>query len=253
MAVALFGAVVTIILSAEVGLVAGNKTAANMSQAIELGRCRMSELEEKQLKLGFPEIEEKDSSPVCCDDKEAPGFSCEWQVERVLLPEQTQLGGDAGFGSLLAGGLDLDGGVGGLLAGGPSSLAGPSALSNPLGTAQLDLDAGLQNMGQALQQSLGGAGATGLLSMVFSLVYPSLKPLLEAAIRRITVTVQWKEGTASRDFTVVQYVTNPSRAGLLAGMPDGGALGEGGLPAGIGAALGLPGLGGAAPAPTVPR
>jgi len=252
MAVALFGAVVTIILSAEAGLVAGNKTAANMSQAIELGRCRMSELEEKQLKLGFPEIEEKDSSPVCCDDKEAPGFSCEWQVERVLLPEQTQLGGDAGLGSLLAGGLDLDGGVGGLLSGGPSPLAGPSALSNPLGSAQLDLDSGLQNMGQALQQSFGGAGATGLLSMVFSLVYPSLKPLLEAAIRRITVSVQWKEGTAARNFTLVQYVTNPSRAGLLAAMPDGGVLGEGGLPAGIGAALGLPGLGGAA-TPPVPR
>ncbi len=62
MAVALFGAVVTTILSAQAGLVAGNKSAANMSQAIEIGRCRMSELEEKQLKLGFPEIEEKDTS-----------------------------------------------------------------------------------------------------------------------------------------------------------------------------------------------
>jgi len=242
MAVALFGAVVTIILSAEAGLVAGNKTAANMSQAIELGRCRMSELEEKQLKLGFPEIEEKDTSSVCCDDKEAPGFSCEWQVERVLLPEQTQVGGDAGFESLLAGGLDLDGGVGDLMASGPSALANPSALSNPLGGAQLDLDAGLQNIGQALQQSFGGAGATGLLSIVFSIVYPSLKPLLESAIRRITVSVKWKEGSASRDFTVVQYVTNPSRAGLLAGMADGGASGEGGLPTVFGGLLGLPGV-----------
>jgi general secretion pathway protein I len=249
MAVALFGAVVTIILSAEAGLVAGNKTAANMSQAIELGRCRMSELEEKQLKLGFPEIEEKDSNSVCCDDKEAPGFSCEWQVERVLLPEQTRLGGDAGFGSLLAGGLDLDGGVGDLLANGPSALTNPSALSNPLGGAQLDLDAGLQNIGQALQQSFGGAGATGLLSMVFSMVYPSLKPLLESAIRRITVSVKWKEGSASRDFTIVQYVTNPSRAGLLAGMADGGTSGEGGLPTVFG---GAPGLFGVAP-PTVAR
>ena len=71
MAVALFGAVVTIILSAQAGLVASDRTATNISQAIELGRCRMSEVEEKQLKLGFPEVEEKDTSPICCNDKEA--------------------------------------------------------------------------------------------------------------------------------------------------------------------------------------
>src|SRR5580692_5258453 len=86
-AVALFGAVVTFILSAQAGLIAGNRTAANMSQAVELGRCRMSELEEKQLKLGFPEIEEKDTSSTCCDDQEVDGFTCDWQVERVKLPE----------------------------------------------------------------------------------------------------------------------------------------------------------------------
>src|SRR5258708_11247922 len=108
MAVALFGAVVTTILSAQAGLVAGNKTAANMSQAVEVGRCRMSELEEKELKLGFPEIEEKDTSTVCCDDKEVAGFSCDWRIERVKLPEVTALGGDAGLSTLLSGGLGPD-------------------------------------------------------------------------------------------------------------------------------------------------
>src|SRR5579884_984655 len=132
-AVALFGAVVTFILSAQAGLVAGNRTASNMSQALELGRCRMSEVEEKQLKLGFPEIEEKDTSPSCCDDKEVPGFSCDWQVERVKLPEVTALADEAGTNALFGGG--LDGGVGALGAGGPASLAGPmgTALLNPGG------------------------------------------------------------------------------------------------------------------------
>jgi hypothetical protein len=64
--------------------------------------------------------------------------------------------------------------------------------------------------------------------MVFSIVYPSLKPLLEAAIRRLTVVVHWKEGTQERSFTLVQYVTNPSRAGLLASIADAGALLDGG-------------------------
>ncbi len=245
-AVALFGAVVTIILSAQTGLVASNKTAANMSQAIEIGRCRMTELEEKQLKLGFPEIEEKDSSQVCCDDKEVAGFSCEWQVERVKLPEQTQIGGDAGLSSLLGGGLGLDAGVPAIPTGIPTTLG--TVMSNPLGGAQLDFDGGLQNIGQSLQQSFGGAGAAGLLSMVFALVYPSLKPVLESGIRRITVVVRWKEGTNARDFTLMQYVTNPSRTGLLAGMPDGGVA-DGGLPTNLGGGAPSRPLG----SPLVPR
>jgi general secretion pathway protein I len=228
MAVALFGAVVATILSAQAGLIAGNQTAANTSQAVELSRCRMSELEERQLRLGFPEIEEKDTSAICCDDKEVPGFSCDWQVERVTLPQATALGGDGGAGSILGGGLDLDAGAIG--SGIPPSLAGPlgTMLMNPAGGAQLDLDGGLQNIGNSLQQSFGGAGAQGLLSMVFSLVYPSLKPLLESAIRRITVVVRWKEGAIHRELSLSQYVTNPSRAGLLAGMLDAGIAAEGG-------------------------
>jgi general secretion pathway protein I len=236
MAVALFGAVVTTILSAQAGLVSGNRTAANMSQAAELARCRMSELEEKQLKLGFPEVEDKDTSSVCCDDKEVPGFSCEWKVERVTLPQVTELGGEGGAGSLLGGGLGLDAGM---FAAGASSVAGSlGTIVNPAGGAQLDLDAGLQTLGQSLQQSFGGAGAQGLLSMAFSIVYPSLKPLLESAIRRMTVTIRWKEGLTEREFTLTQYVTNPSRAGLLASMLDAGVTAEGGVPANTGGPLG---------------
>jgi general secretion pathway protein I len=227
MAVTLFGAAVTIILAAQSGLVASNRTAANMSQAVEVGRCRMTELEEKQLKLGFPEIEEKDTSNVCCDDKEVAGFSCEWKVERVTLPQPTQLGGDAGLGSLLGGGLGLDAGGLGSLPTSPTALG--TVLSNPLGGAQLDFDAGLAGIGQSLQQQFGGAGTAGLLSMVFGLVYPSLKPVLESGIRRVTVVVRWKEGVTDRDFTLVQYITNPSRTGLLSGMLDSG-ISDGGLP-----------------------
>jgi len=242
MAVALFGAVVTIILSAQAGLIASDRTATNMSQAIELGRCRMSELEEKQLKLGFPEIEDKDTSPICCNDKDNPGFSCEWKVERVLLPQPQTLGGDGGLSSLMNMGLDA-----GMPTGIPTGLPSPmgTMMSNPMGGATLDMDAGLQNIGQSLTQSFGGAGVSGLLSMVFGLVYPSLKPMLEAAIRKVTVIVRWTEGRQDRDFTLMQYITNPSRAGLLAAVADAGGVGEGGgLPTNVGG-----GTGGAAPSP----
>jgi general secretion pathway protein I len=249
-AVALFGAVVTFILSAEAGLVGGNKTAANMSQATELGRCRMTELEEKQLRLGFPEIEEKDSSNICCGDKETGSFSCEWHVERVVLPEANPLGGDGGLSSLLGGSLDVgDSGA---------SPAG-TVIVNPAGGAGLDFDGGgLQGFGQQIQQLGGGMGAQGILSLVFSILYPSLKPLLEAAIRKITVVVQWKEGLVSRDFTLTQYVTNPSRAGLISGLVSSGAFGDGGAPGGLGGLGGLlnglgGGLGGSLPTPGAGR
>jgi len=248
MAVALFSAVVTIILAAEAGFVASNKSAAQMSQAIEVGRCRMSEIEEKELKLGFPEVEEKDSSQLCCDEKEVPGFTCEWLVDRVTLPQANPVGGDGGgLNSILGGGLGLDSGVAAIASGMATSLAGPAGtmLVNPAGGAQMDLDGGLQNIGQSLQQSFGGmGGAQGLLSMAFTIVYPSLKPLLEAAIRRVTVIVKWKEGLILRDFTLVQYITNPSRAGLLASMADAGLSADGGIP-GLGALGAL--LGGGSP------
>jgi general secretion pathway protein I len=252
-AVALFGAVVTVILSAQAGLVASNRAAQNMSQAIEIGRCRMSELEEKELKLGFPEIEEKDENTVCCDEKEVTGFSCAWQIERVTLPQVTSLSGtDGGLNSILGGGLGLDAGIAALGAASSAAMAGPmgSVLSNPLGGAQLNFDGGLESMGQSLTSSfMGGAGTAGLLQMVFSLVYPSLKPLLETAIRRITVVIKWKEGVSARDFTLVQYVTNPSRAGLLAAMADAGAFGEGGAPVNMGGSNPSPAGGGVIPGP----
>jgi len=258
MAVALFGAVVTTIMSAQAGLVAGNRAAANMSQAIEISRCRMSEVEEKQFKLGYPEIEEKDSSQFCCDEKETPGFMCEWRVERVLLPQATSLAADAGLSSVLGGGLGLDAGnIGSLAPGMGTSLASPigSMISNPLGGASLDFDGGLQNMGQVLGQSFGGQGGMGvqgLLTLVFSLVYPSLKPLLELAIRRVTVIVKWKEGKLDRDFTLVQYITNPSQAGLLAGLADAGlGGGEGGASSSAGGVT-APNVGGAGATVTAP-
>jgi general secretion pathway protein I len=247
MAVALFGAVVTIILSAQAGLVASDRTATNMSQAIEVARCRMSEIEEKQLRLGFPEIEEKDQSTICCNDREVTGFSCEWQVERVLLPQPMGLAGEGGLNSILGGGLDAGLGSLGTAA---TSIAGPmgTTLLNPAGGAALNFDAGLQNIGQTLGQSFGGSGMSGLLSLVFSLVYPSLKPMLEAGIRRVTVTVHWQEGSQTRDMMLQQYITNPSRSGLLAGLAEAG-IGEGGLPINTGGAAG--GAGGAGGAPLV--
>ncbi|MFO0626540.1 MAG: prepilin-type N-terminal cleavage/methylation domain-containing protein [Polyangiales bacterium] len=47
--------------------------------------------------------------------------------------------------------------------------------------------------------------------MLLSTVYPTVKPLLEGAIRRLTVTVRWNEGSQEHSFSVVEYVINPGQ------------------------------------------
>ena len=64
-------------------------------------------------------------------------------------------------------------------------------------------------------------GMGGLATMALSLVYPTLKPMLEASIRRITISVNWREGVVARDFTLVEYVTNPTQ-----GLPQIAASGS---------------------------
>ena len=60
------------------------------------------------------------------------------------------------------------------------------------------------------RRGLGGAAwaAGAIESLVMSFVYPQLKPMLEASIRKVTVTVNWKEGLRDRDLAIVQYVTS---------------------------------------------
>jgi general secretion pathway protein I len=58
------------------------------------------------------------------------------------------------------------------------------------------------------------------------ILYPSIKPMYEASIRRISVTVKWKEGSNGRELALVQYVTNPQRGGFAGSalLPDGGTM-----------------------------
>src|SRR5207302_5148556 len=131
-----------------------------------------------------------DQSTICCDEQEVSGFSCDWRVEKIVLPNPPQNTVDGGFLSL---GGSFDGGVPQGMAAGMGTTVG----NNPIGGASLDFDGGggLQAMGQQLTQSIGGgAGAMGMLQTVFGIVYPSLKIVLEQSIRRVTVTIRWREG-----------------------------------------------------------
>jgi general secretion pathway protein I len=214
-AIAILGLVLTVILSAQGGLAASNRSAANMGQAVSLGRCKMTELEEKMLRFGYPELDAIDPGMPCCDDVQNELFTCDTRVEKVEMPN-------------FNGGNSL--GDGGALTGpGADPSAGLPGMINPAGTSgglNLNVDAGLAGLGASLGGQAGGAGAQGLLSMVMGIVYPSIKPMFEASIRRLSVTVKWKEGSNARELPLIQYVTNPQRGGFAGSalLPDGGAM-----------------------------
>jgi general secretion pathway protein I len=239
-AIAILGLSLTVILSAQGGLAASNSRAANMANAANYGRCKMSEIEERLLKLGYPEIDDLRDGEMCCGD-DSGKFTCDTRVEKVILPNPPSNSlGDGGAMSL-----------GGSTSGSstpPPAIPGmppgvdPSALVNPAGGGGLNFDGGAGGM-QAQLGAMGGAG--GMLNMVMGMVYPSLKPMLEASIRKVTVAVKWKEGPMGREVLLVQYVTNPQRAGFAAGAADAGASPFGSAsPAGTG--TGISGAGGPA-------
>jgi len=220
-AVAILGLLLSVILSAQGGLAASNRSAASMGMAADLGRCKMTEIEEKMLRDGYPEIDAIDTDVSCCLDADREGFSCSTRIEKVELPQPPQNSLDDGGGLLSSAG----GGDGGAL----------SLLQNPAGTGELNLDGGIQ----AVQQQLGPGAAQGMLSTVMGIVYPSLKLSMEASIRRVTVVVKWKEGPREKTLELTQFITNPQRGGLGFGTDAGAIPGQGGT--------------GTAPTSTVPK
>jgi general secretion pathway protein I len=215
-AVAILGLALSVLLSAQGGLAASNRRAANMGNAVNYGRCKITETEEKLLKLGYPLLDSIDQDQPCCDD-DSGKFRCDTRVEKILLPIPPSNDASAALalGSATA-------------AAGVASNAPGGLLNNPLGTGgalNFDGGTGLQGLGNQLTQVTGGQGAAGLIGMVMAFLYPQLKLLFEAAIRRVTVTVRWTEGVVPRDLELVEYITNPALAGFvpgLAGNGDGG-------------------------------
>jgi len=214
-AIAILGLGLSVILSSQVGLFSSAARTQTLSQVTGLARCKMGEIEVKLDKDGYPVADEDDEGRCCGEDDEGlQRYSCSWKIERVQLPEQNNLGDGA------------DGGVSGDQ--GDMGPLGALAGLQQSGGASVGADAGFSGLMNLMGGgSSGGAAASaggsmqGMASMVMGLVYPDLKPMLEASIRKITVTVHWKEGKNARDFQVTQYVTNPQQGGLDPNAADG--------------------------------
>jgi general secretion pathway protein I len=280
-AISILGIGLTAILSAQTGLFASSLYAERVSAASGLLQCRMGELELKMLKMGYPLVDQTEEGP-CCNEEATPGYTCKWKIEKILLPNPPSstvpMGGASATSSGSAGSpplpspTDTSGGAAPPMGamGGPAGLgaigalaalgqSGGSALgSSPqLGDVTKLLSGG--GLGSSSGSSpLGGMGASMmggssfLAPLVMGLVYPQLKPMLEASIRKLTVTVEWKDGSKTRNVEAIQFVTNPQQGGVdpnaanglndLAGGGLGGLLGGAGLGTGTGTGTGT-GLG----------
>ncbi|HEV8245824.1 MAG TPA: type II secretion system protein [Polyangiaceae bacterium] len=200
-AVSILGLGLTVILSSQASLFATSARGEKLTVATSLARCRMSETELDLLKTGYPLADESEEGE-CCNDESPDGFNCSWKIERVKLPEAS-LGGESDTD---AGDSDELGALGKLteVAQNPSAALG----DNP-------------DLGSLAQELGGGEGAQGMAPMLMGMVYPELKPMLEASIRKLTVSVAWKEGKNERSLKIVQYVTDPQQ-GELDSAVDGG-------------------------------
>jgi hypothetical protein len=168
---------VTSIFCAQFAAIATTEYSKNITMAIQLARCRMSEIElEVQTEGGF---EESDviSSGDCCEIMEnedrAASFSCDWEIKMIDLPDITTL----------------------LSGGGPDG--GTSMLDDPDFSDQADDMAG----------DLGIMGAASAFA-------PMLSGMLKEGIRRVTVTVKWKQGYRDLDFNLAQYIVHPTQGPL---------------------------------------
>lgn len=229
-AVAILGLGLVTLLTAQTGLFASSKRAATMSEAVGLARCKMSEIEEHLLRAGYQLTGEDDEGP-CCEEEEST-LHCKWSIATVMLPDFSMNSADAGTGEgESAGGLSLD----------------------SLGEAKDDLSKGdTAGAMQGLEGMMGGGMASGgpsmgagaLAPLAMGMIYPQLKAMLEASIRKVTVHVVWMEGSTEREFVVTQYITNPQAGGFLAEEEGaGGASGAGGAGSGGASTVGSGGRG----------
>jgi general secretion pathway protein I len=190
-AISILGLGLTVILSSQAGLLSSASRGEHLTVASNLLRCKMSEVELELAQKGFSLTDENDEGP-CCDD-EGDGYSCAWKIERVELPPLP----------LDSGGSEADAGTDGKPATGPLDTLANLA-NDPAGAVGENGPAGLM-------EQLGGGG---IESMVMGFVYPGLKPMLEASIRRVTVKVTWKEGARERELEVTQFLTRPQEGEL---------------------------------------
>ena len=188
------------IFGAQFAAVATVEFSRNVTQAAQLARCRMSEIElEFLMNDGFEEGDVNESGE-CCElldgEHSQAEYTCRWEIKTIEMPDISQM---------MTGG--TDGGVFDDMSGGMMG----------------------DMMGDSTGDDLGDMG----MGMIGPFL-PIITGLLEQAIRRVTVVVEWKQGSRQKELEIVQYVVHPTQGPLqlmqqvnaMDEMSEMGAFGE---------------------------
>jgi general secretion pathway protein I len=198
-AVAILAIALTAIFASEAGAIRVATRARFTTTATLLARCKMAEIEEQTMRDGLPAVSAA-GVDECCEEGEVEGFECEWEISRIVLPDQAALGDEEGGGDALAG-LAGAGGEGG---------EAPDVAS--------------------LMGGMMGGGGDMMSELALTYAFPVIKPQLEEQVRRARVTVRWHEGEREQSFDVVQYlvaeqlpaaITNQAADQAIQGMTGG--------------------------------
>ena len=85
-AIAILALSLTAIFASEAGAVKMAHRSRKMGLAALLVRCKMGEIEEQTASEGLPAVFDS-GSDKCCEDGEIDGFSCDWEIVPVVLPD----------------------------------------------------------------------------------------------------------------------------------------------------------------------
>lgn len=264
LAVAIMSISLAAVFSAQGGSIKMAQRARKLSLATLLARCKMGEIEEDLLKLGLPATEKKESDE-CCKDAPIDGFHCDWEVVPIILPD-TMFRGDEdeegdGTGKGPGNGKGAGDKAGGSLGQSSSSDGKSGGLTGLLGAASSALGVGNDSesgenskdgkdkdgkdkddkdkdgkdkqdpqdllSGDPSRFLSGGGEVDAISAMAMQYVYPILKPSFQSQIRRVSVTVEWSEGSADKTFDLSQYVVAEQPVPLALDPNDPNGLGTG--------------------------
>jgi len=177
-ALAILGAALIVLLRISSQDVRASYRAKLLTIATQLARSKMNDIEEELAKNGFTDTGENEQGDFT--DEGQKKFLWEATIEKVVLPTTDQLSSDLGK--------DAKDGKS------PSSAAAAPGLPGVAGFADsmLGNKAVSEMMGTSSGSATGGLGA----SMV-QMYFPLISPILENAIRKVTLTVKWRVGTTS--------------------------------------------------------
>jgi len=179
-AILLLSVSIVSIFGAQFAAVATVEFSRNVTQATQLARCRMSEIElEFLMNDGFEEGDVNESGD-CCElldgESSQTEYTCRWEIKTIEMPDISQMMTGDGDGGVLD---DMSGGMMGDM------------------------------MGDSTGDDLGDMG----MGMVAPFL-PLITELLQQAIRRVTVVVEWNQGSRQKELEIVQYVVHPTQGPL---------------------------------------